>query len=106
MRALQRALGERMGAVMEGRDIGTVIFPDASVKIFVTADPKEREERRAGERDAAVVEVAEALHARDARDAAVNPPVPAPDAIVLDTTNLDADETLARALTITKQRRG
>jgi cytidylate kinase len=104
MRALQRAFGERSGAVMEGRDIGTVVFPDAPVKIFLEADPSAREARRVDERTGDETEVATALHARDARDATVNPFVPAADAIVIDTTDLDPDRTLARALTIVRER--
>lgn len=104
MRALQRDFGERSGAVMEGRDIGSVVFPDAPVKIFLEADPTAREARRADERAGSEREVATALHARDARDAAVSPLVPAPDAIVIDTTDLDPERTLARALAIVRQR--
>jgi cytidylate kinase len=102
MRALQRDFGERSGAVMEGRDIGSVVFPDAPVKIFLKADPTAREARRADEREEGDAEVAKALHARDARDAAVNPFVPAADAIVIDTTDLAPDRTLARALAIAR----
>jgi CMP/dCMP kinase len=104
MRALQRDFGERSGAVMEGRDIGSVVFPDAPVKIFLEADPTAREARRADERAGSEMEVATALHARDARDAAVSPFVPAPDAIVIDTTDLDPERTLARALAIVRER--
>jgi cytidylate kinase len=104
MRALQRGLGERWGAVMEGRDIGSVVFPDAQVKIFLEADPTAREARRVDERAGSDAEVATALHARDARDAAVNPFVPATDAIVIDTTDLDPARTLARALAIVRER--
>jgi cytidylate kinase len=104
MRALQRDFGERSGAVMEGRDIGSVVFPDAPVKIFLEADPTAREARRADERAGSETEVATALHARDARDAAVSPFVPAPDAIVIDTTDLDPERTLARALAIVRER--
>ena len=94
--ALQRALGEAGPVVMEGRDIGTVVFPDAAVKFFLTADPAERARRRAAElraRGQAVDEraLAAELAARDARDQerATSPLRPAPDAIVLDTTDLD-----------------
>jgi len=104
MRALQRDLGERSGAVMEGRDIGTVVFPDAPVKFFLKADPTAREARRVDEREGSDAEVGKALHARDARDAAVNPFVPAADAIVIDTTDLAPDRTLARALAIARER--
>ena len=104
MRTLQRGFGEREGAVMEGRDISTVVFPDAPVKIFLIADPRAREARRIDERKGAEAIVAESLHARDARDATVNPPVPAADAIVIDTTELGPDQTLERALAIARER--
>jgi CMP/dCMP kinase len=105
MRALQRSFGEEQGAVMEGRDIGTVVFPDAAVKIYLRADSTAREARRVDEREGSEAEVARALHARDARDAAVNPFVPAADAIEIDTTSLTPEETLARALAIVRERR-
>jgi cytidylate kinase len=104
MRVLQRDFGERAGAVMEGRDIGSVVFPDAPVKIFLTAHPTARESRRVDERAGSDAEVARALHARDARDADVNPFVPAADAIVIDTTDLAPGRTLARALAIARER--
>lgn len=94
--ALQRRLGEAGRVVMEGRDIGTVVFPDAPLKVYLTADPAERARRRAAELRARGETVDEALLAReiterDRRDAtrAVSPLVPAADAVVLDTTRLD-----------------
>lgn len=100
MRVLQRGLG-MAGAVMEGRDIATVVFPDASVKLFLEADPAARTQRRARERAGADPdEVAEALRRRDARDARTNPLEAAPDAIVIDTGALDAEAALAEALRI------
>jgi cytidylate kinase len=95
MRAAQRALGVG-GAVMEGRDIGTVVFPDAPLKLFLVAAPDERAGRRVDERGA--TDVAEALHARDRLDARVNPHVPADDAVVIDTSDLSVKETLRAAL--------
>lgn len=95
MRAAQRALGVS-GAVMEGRDIGTVVFPDAPLKLFLTAAPDERAGRRVDERGA--TDVAEALHARDRLDARVNPHVPTDDAVVIDTSDLSVDGTLRAAL--------
>jgi CMP/dCMP kinase len=95
MRAAQRALGVG-GAVMEGRDIGTVVFPDAPLKLFLVAAPDERAGRRVDERGAA--DVAEALHARDRLDARVNPHVPADDAVVIDTSDLSVEGTLRAAL--------
>jgi len=101
MRVAQRALGEE-GAVMEGRDIGTAVFPDAPVKVFLVAEPQERAGRRVEERGAQ--EVAGALHERDRRDARVNPLVPAPDAVVIDTSDLDVDDTLRAARAIITER--
>lgn len=99
MRAAQRALG-LSGGVVEGRDIGGVVFPDAPVKLYLVAAPAERIERRAGERDAAVDHVAGALETRDERDARVNPFEAAPGAVVIDTTHLDIDATLEAALEV------
>jgi cytidylate kinase len=93
------------GAVLDGRDIGTVVCPDADAKLFVTASLEARAQRRLKElRERGV----EAIHSRvladmterDARDRerAVAPLVPAADAYVLDTTELDADAALAKAL--------
>jgi cytidylate kinase len=103
MHAAQRELG-RAGAVMEGRDIGTVVFPDAPVKLFLRADAAERGARRAEERDGATPEVSSALRARDARDARVAPHVPAPGALTLDTTEATPERTLDLALTIVRER--
>jgi cytidylate kinase len=92
---LQRALGAAGGVVMEGRDIGTVVFPDAPVKLYLTAAPAERARRRAMElraRGEQVDEVALAddLAARDRRDSgrANSPLRPAADAQIIDTTHL------------------
>jgi cytidylate kinase len=101
MRAAQRALGEG-GAVMEGRDIGTVVFPDAPLKLSLVAEPGERAGRRVGERG--TIAVAGALHERDRRDAAVNPFVPAADAVVIDTSELGVDATLRTALRAVAER--
>ncbi len=90
LRAEQRRLGSQ-GAVVEGRDIGTVVFPDADLKVFLEADPAERAARRRAERDAAP-ETAEALARRDALDAVTNPFVPAKDSLVVDTSGREADE--------------
>lgn len=104
LRAEQRRLG-RGGGVVEGRDIGSVVFPDAEVKIFLVAEPRERAARRARERSSEA-ELARVLHERDALDARVNPFVPAPDALPIDTTELGEDEVLARALEIVRERLG
>jgi len=103
MRDVQRALGSA-GAVMEGRDIGTVVFPEAPVKLFLRADPAARESRRAGEREGPHHEVASALHVRDAEDARVNPHEPAVGAITLDTTDATPERTLDLALNLVRER--
>jgi cytidylate kinase len=90
------------GAVMEGRDIGRVVLPDATVKIYLDAPEDERAVRRTEERGDG--SMAEALAARDRQDAMTNPFVPADDAIRLDTSGLTADETLAEALAIVADR--
>lgn len=102
----QRGFAEH-GAVLDGRDIGTVILPDAPVKLFVTARLKARVERRWLELrtrgiDATEEQVLEEMQVRDAQDSArlVAPMRPAPDAAVLDTTELTADEAFAAALGI------
>ncbi len=99
------------GAVLDGRDIGTVILPGATVKLFVTAGLDARAHRRWLELRACGAEVLEAqvaaeMAARDAQDAgrATAPLRAAPDAIVLDTTGLDADAACARALEIVRER--
>ena len=98
MRAAQRDLGIG-GSVMEGRDIGTVVFPDAPVKIFLSAPEQVRAGRRVAERGGGD-DVARAVGDRDALDARTNPLMPAPDARVIDTTSLDPQEVLAEALRI------
>jgi cytidylate kinase len=98
LRDEQRRLGAD-GCVMEGRDIASVVFPDVPVKLFLIADEDRRVARRAGER-AAGDDVRRALLDRDRRDEQTNPLVPAPGSVVLDTTNLDVDGTLAAALAV------
>jgi CMP/dCMP kinase len=100
------------GAVLDGRDIGSVVCPDASVKLFVTADMQTRAERRWKEllsRGTAttVAAVLEDLRERDARDSqrAVAPLTVAPGAFVLDTSGMTPDEVLAAALALIDDRR-
>jgi len=97
--AKQRAMGAEASVVMEGRDIGTVVFPDAGVKIFLDADPRARAERRVRELrekglEADAGEVARELGERDERDSrrADSPLLQAPDAIYLDSTPLTPDQ--------------
>lgn len=92
------------GAVLDGRDIGTVICPDAAVKLFVIASPEERARRRHAELSAkgdgrSLKEVAEDLRIRDERDAgrADAPLKPAEDALLLDTTEMSIDAAVAKA---------
>ncbi len=98
----QRSLGQG-GAVMEGRDIGRVVMPDATVKMFLDARPDERAGRRTEERGASG-SLAEALARRDELDARTNPFVPAPDAVRLDTSGKSVEEVLAEALAIVRDR--
>ena len=100
------------GAVLDGRDIGTVICPNARIKIFVTASPETRAQRRAlelaGRGEPADYDlILEDVRKRDARDSArqTAPLKQAPDAILIDTTELDKDAVFARALKIVDQRR-
>ncbi len=103
MRRIQRTLGEG-GAVIEGRDIGSVVFPDAVVKIFLIAPAPERADRRADQRAVGEDDVATSLRERDRDDAATNPFVPAADAVVLDTGASGIGETLDRALDVVRAR--
>ncbi len=100
---LQRDLGAD-GAVMEGRDIGSVVFPDAEVKLFLQAGEDARAGRRATERSVPPADAEGALAARDARDAHTTPLEPVADAVVIDTSALDIEETLAAALEIVRAR--
>lgn len=100
LRETQRAIGAP-GAVVEGRDIASVVFPDADVKLFVTADARVRAARRRAERPADP-DVLRAVERRDRLDARTVPLHPAPGARVLDTTTLAADEALAAALRIVR----
>ena len=99
--------------MLDGRDIGTVIFPDAPVKLFVTASLDARARRRwlelRGRGTAPAFDAVRAdMAARDASDAAraVSPLHPAADAVILDTTDLDADAAFARALRTVEERLG
>jgi cytidylate kinase len=95
MRERQRALGEVGDVVIEGRDIGTVVAPQAQVKVYLIADPSIRAERRAAEQpEIAADALATDLRLRDERDA-VNMR-PAHDAIEIDTSNLGVDEVVER----------
>jgi cytidylate kinase len=105
LREEQRRLGSG-GAVVEGRDIGTVVFPKADVKVFLHADPAERAARRQLERSDPGRGLAEALARRDALDARVNPFVPAKDATVVDTTGREAREVFREVLALVREALG
>jgi cytidylate kinase len=107
----QRDFGRRHGAVLDGRDIGTVVFPDAPVKLYVTASAAERARRRWLElrgrgMERPLAEVEAELLARDAQDAgrAAAPMKPAEDAAILDTSALDAEAAFAAALALVRAR--
>ncbi len=97
----QREMGAGGGIVMEGRDIGTKVFPDADLKIFLDADPVIREQRRMQQqkiKGEVAANVAADLRERDRRDRTrpISPLVAAKDAVVIDSTKLDKDEVLAQ----------
>ncbi len=103
--ALQRGFRQPPGLVADGRDMGTVIFPDALLKVFLTASVQSRAERRYKQLiekgfSAKLPDLLRDLQQRDARDAnrAVAPLRPAEDAIVIDSTHLDIDATVERVL--------
>jgi cytidylate kinase len=114
---LQRDLGKAGGVVMEGRDIGTVVFPDADIKFFLDASPEARSQRRYEQAGgpATVTPTPEAvtpetvkkeLRERDERDRnrAESPLRPAPDAVIIDSTSLTLDEVLTRIESIVQER--
>lgn len=109
----QRAFATRPGgAVLDGRDIGTVIAPEAEAKLFVVASVPARAERRFREmqqqgRSVSLAEIAADLEARDARDRSRSeaPLVAAADAVLLDTSDLGREEAIAEAIRIVEQRR-
>ena len=99
------------GVVVDGRDIGTVVFPDAPLKIFLTATPEERARRRLTQRGQApdaerLRRESQALAARDDADRGrtVAPLKPAPDAVLLDTTHVSLDEQVARVVALARER--
>ncbi len=108
----RRAAAEHpVGVVVDGRDIGTVVFPDAPVKVFLTATPDERARRRITQRGEAMDErrlerESQALAARDTADSnrPVAPLKPASDAVILDTTHLTLDEQVRRIVALARVR--
>jgi len=110
---LQRRLGAAGNVVLEGRDIGTVVFPDAEVKVFLTASDEARARRRHDELSRAghavpLSEVLSDIRERDKRDSErdVAPLKPADDAILLDTSDLSLDEVVTRLVTLVRDRLG
>jgi cytidylate kinase len=103
--AAQEARGEG-GAVVEGRDIGTVVLPEADLKIFLQAAPEERARRRAHQtgRETELERIREAIKKRDRQDSEreTSPLKPAPDAVILDTTALSLDEVVSRVLDLAR----
>lgn len=99
--AYQRSIGASGKVVMEGRDIGTMVFPDADIKIFLDASPEVRAKRRADELNKASAEVAKSLAERDERDATrkESPLVKAEDAILVDTSNLNINGVIEAIIT-------
>jgi cytidylate kinase len=91
--------------IVEGRDIGTVVAPDAQVKVFLTAEPEERARRRAAELGVDPAGVLAEQTIRDARDSARehSPLAPAPDAVILDTTRLSFDDVVARVVELARR---
>jgi CMP/dCMP kinase len=106
MREEQRRIGSQSSVVMEGRDIGTVVFPEARVKVYLDADPEVRAGRRAKETGAAVDHVAREIDERDRRDRSRTeaPLMQAPDAEYLDTSKLTQPEVEEAILKIIRRR--
>jgi len=112
--ALQRRMGESpAGAVLEGRDIGTVVFPSAQVKVFLTADPKERARRRVeqlAEKGTVVSleEVMQEMEDRDKRDQerSTAPLVKANDAMAIDSTKVSMEEVITQIVAMVDEARG
>ncbi|HBP65109.1 MAG TPA: (d)CMP kinase [Desulfosporosinus sp.] len=107
---LQRREAERGGVVMDGRDIGTHVLPEASLKIFLTATLQERAKRRWRElvkagKNAILEEVAKDIQERDRQDTqrAVSPLESAQDAIILDTTGLSVEEIVGKIIALTQE---
>ncbi len=106
----QRAMAGGCDTVVEGRDIGSVVFPDAEVKVFLTASPEERARRRHGDRTSAghaseVAEVVKDIAARDTSDSTrdVGPLMVAPDAIEIDTTHLSIEAVVDQVVDLARR---
>jgi cytidylate kinase len=109
MVARQREMGVHGGVVMEGRDIGTKVFPDADLKVFLDADPVVREQRRLDQQKSkgpSAQEIAAQLRERDQRDRtrAASPLVAAADAVLIDSTHLPEDQVLQQIEALVDQK--
>jgi cytidylate kinase len=107
----QRAMGKDGGVVMEGRDIGTVVFPAAEVKVYLDASPEERARRRAADPahtggPADVARVAQGMAARDKSDSSrsVSPLMKAADAVYIDTTGLAVEDVVGRVIALVMEK--
>lgn len=107
----QRAFQMEPGLVADGRDMGTVVFPDAQVKVFLTASPEERAQRRHKQllekgRNVSIADLLTDIKARDDRDTnrSVAPLVPAKDALVIDSTEFSVDEVLDKVLSYAQEK--
>ncbi len=109
----QRAMAAKVDTVLEGRDIGTVVFPNAEVKVFLTASPEERARRRVAQNrergvgDTDEAAILEMIKYRDGYDSSrANAPLAkAADAVEIDTTGMDFDEVVARIVELIEQKR-
>lgn len=108
---LQRNLGRKTNVVMEGRDIGTVVFPDAEVKIYLDATPEERARRRVAQNTANNIEsnyeqILKDIIERDTRDSTreISPLKKAYDAVVIDSTNLTIEEVVSKVIELVKSK--
>jgi cytidylate kinase len=108
-RAAARKAEESGGAVVEGRDIGTVVLPEANLKVFLSASPEERARRRALQtgREAELERISQAMQTRDKRDSEreASPLKPAPGAVVIDTTGLSLEDVVSRVVELAHERR-
>jgi cytidylate kinase len=109
MRGLQRAWGdERPGGVIEGRDIGTIVFPDATLKVYLTASPRVRAQRRVGQVGGDLEETERSIVERDHKDSSRSdsPLVTSADSVVVDTSDRSVDEVVEEIVTLIEGRNG
>ena len=109
MRDLQRAWGdERPGGVIEGRDIGTIVFPDATLKVYLTASPRVRAQRRVGQVGGDLEETERSIIERDHKDSSRSdsPLVTSADSVVVDTSDRSVDEVVEEIVTLVEGRHG